>query len=148
MSPVPFGFPGTRPGARAAVLRAIARLGFRRWYERKLIEGHAWLAACFLSMIIVAAGVELLVGRASTAESLLDVSVIAVGTALGWLSWRRYAAIMRLAGLLGDQAVCPGCGRFGFRCEPLQSAGKTLLDVGCPRCERRWQVGGGIDEQA
>ena len=148
MPPVPVGVPVAGPGSRAAVLRAIARLGFRRWYERRLIEGHAWLAACFLSMIIVAAGVELLGGRASTAEFLLDASVIAVGAGLGWLSWRRYAAIMRLAGLFGDQAVCPGCGRFGFRCEPVQSAGKDLLDVGCPRCGRRWQVGEGVDDPA
>ena len=24
---------------------SIGRLGFARWYERRLIEGHAWLSA-------------------------------------------------------------------------------------------------------
>jgi len=25
--------------------RSIARLGFRKWHERRLIEAHAWLVA-------------------------------------------------------------------------------------------------------
>ncbi len=36
----------------------IGKLGFSRWYERELIEGHAWLITCFLCMLAIAACVE------------------------------------------------------------------------------------------
>lgn len=139
------GSPGS--SSRAALLRAIARLGFRRWYERKLIEGHAWLAACFLSMVIVAAGVELLGSRGSASELLLDAAIVAAGALLGWFSWRRYAALMRLAAVMGEQAVCPGCERFGFRCDPLQAPDGRALAVHCARCGWHWQVGDGVDAE-
>jgi len=32
--------------------------GFRHWYERQLIECHAWLVSCFLGMICAASGIE------------------------------------------------------------------------------------------
>ena len=31
----------------------IRQLGFRRWYERQLIESHAYFLTCFLCMIMV-----------------------------------------------------------------------------------------------
>ena len=34
---------------------SISRLGFARWYERQLIEGHAWFVSGFACMIAVAA---------------------------------------------------------------------------------------------
>jgi hypothetical protein len=139
--------PGDR-GAHAALLRSVVRLGFRRWHERKLIEGHAWLAACFLSMVIVAAGVELLASRETSAERVLDAAIVAGGGLLGWLAWLRYAAAMRLAGLLGEQAVCPGCGRFGFRCDPVQARDGRALSVHCSRCGSRWRFGEGTDAEA
>ncbi|GAA4412327.1 hypothetical protein [Quisquiliibacterium transsilvanicum] len=139
--------PARHPGSssRVALLRAIARLGFRRWYERRLIEAHAWLAACFLSMVIVAAGVELLRLRGSAAELILDASLVAAGALLAWFAWRRYATGMYLAAMLGEQAVCPGCERFGFRCDPLQPPDGRALAVHCARCGRHWQVGDGVD---
>lgn len=132
-------------GARAALLRAVVRLGFRRWYERQLIAGHAWLAACFLSMVIVAAGVELLGSRETRAELVLDAAIVAAGGLTGWFAWRRYAHALRLAGLLGEQAVCPGCGRFGFRCDPQQARDGRCLLVHCSRCGSQWRFGEGVD---
>ena len=34
--------------------RSIGKLGFRKWYERRLIEGHAWLISCFLCALGIA----------------------------------------------------------------------------------------------
>ena len=34
---------------------SICRLGFARWYERRLIEGHAWFITGFFCMIAIAA---------------------------------------------------------------------------------------------
>ena len=38
--------------------RTIARLGFRKWYERRLIEAHAWLVTALLCAIYVEAALE------------------------------------------------------------------------------------------
>ena len=37
---------------------SIRRLGFARWYERRLIEGHAWFVSGFMCMIAIAASME------------------------------------------------------------------------------------------
>ena len=42
------------------VTRYIERHGFRRWYERQLIESHAYLALGFVALILLLSGLELL----------------------------------------------------------------------------------------
>ena len=42
------------------VTRYIERHGFRRWYERQLIESHAYLALGFVALIVLLAGMEVL----------------------------------------------------------------------------------------
>jgi hypothetical protein len=37
---------------------SIGRLGFSRWYERRLIEAHAWFVSAFVCVILVAACME------------------------------------------------------------------------------------------
>ena len=36
----------------------IRKRGFKKWYERQLIESHAYLVTCFLCMILVTALME------------------------------------------------------------------------------------------
>ena len=43
----------------------IDKLGFRRWYERELIEGHAYLVTGFLSFIVIAVFLEEIDWRAA-----------------------------------------------------------------------------------
>ena len=45
---------------------AIRRRGFRRWYERQLIEGHAYLVTGLLSLIMMAISIEMIDFRHST----------------------------------------------------------------------------------
>src|SRR5712691_2204095 len=62
---------------------SIRRLGFARWYERRLIEGHAW----FISVVFC---------------------IIAIGV-YGML---RYQKILTEAELLGEHATCGACGAY------------------------------------
>jgi hypothetical protein len=49
----------TREGAfMTEPARSIGKLGFRKWYERRLIESHAWLITCFLCALGIAASLE------------------------------------------------------------------------------------------
>jgi hypothetical protein len=42
----------------------IKKVGFRRWYERQLIESHAYLITGLLSSILVLGSIESLSSRA------------------------------------------------------------------------------------
>lgn len=123
----------------AARFEGIRRIGFRRWYERQLIEGHAWLVVCFLAMIMVMAGFELLSMRDGLLEFLSDAALIGGATVLGWFAWRRYARILVVAEFIGEQANCPACAHYGFRCDVAQR-GSAPLAARCPKCGHRWQV--------
>ncbi len=124
----------------------ICKVGFRRWYERQLIECHAWLATCFLSMILVAAGIELLSLERGVLDFAFDATLIGSGIILGWIAWRRYAQIMVVASYIGEQANCPACGRYGFRCERgvagalrRETDSREML-ARCPKCKHAWTV--------
>ena len=117
----------------------ISRVGFRRWYERQLVESHAWLVTCVLSMVMVAAGFELLGLEAGWRDFVFDALLIGGGLLLGWLAWTRYAKLMMVAEFIGGQANCPSCAHYGFRCEPPPRGGQTIA-ARCPKCDHRWAI--------
>lgn len=121
-----------------ASLDRIRTDGFRRWYERQLIECHAWLVSWFLSLIVMVSGLEL-VGQAS-ATRLWGIVLLLCGFAMTYFSWRRYRLLLEIAERLGEQAVCPGCQAYAkFK---IQSSGPAPLpDGGDPALENH---GGGV----
>ena len=46
--------------------RSIEKMGFKRWYERQLLESHAWLVSCILCALAVCAVLELVGLRVSS----------------------------------------------------------------------------------
>ncbi|MCO5108523.1 MAG: hypothetical protein M9907_15795 [Burkholderiaceae bacterium] len=118
-----------------AVYERIGALGFRRWYERQLVESHLWFASCFVAMILVAAGLELLTLENGVADFAFDAALIAGGCALGWVSWRRYVRQMVLAEAIGEQASCAACRHYGFRCLAVE---RGRLRACCPKCGNQW----------
>lgn len=121
----------------AAVFERIRVLGFRRWYERQLIESYLWFATCFVAMILVAAGLELLTLEEGLAEFAFDAALVIGGTLLGWTSWRRYARTMVRAEAIGEQAVCGACRHYGFRFVALEGG---RLRARCPKCGNEWTL--------
>ena len=69
---------------------SIRRLGFARWYERRLIEAHAWFISGFLCMIAIAACFEELSFRGSIPRLLLYVAVVTAAAAIGMYGFLRY----------------------------------------------------------
>ena len=111
---------------------SIGRLGFARWYERRLIEGHAWFISAFICIVAIAACVEELSFRGSFGRLLLYVIVIAAAAAIGVYGLVRYQKILAEAELLGEHATCGNCGAYArFRLiSPSQ--------VRCRKCEHEW----------
>jgi hypothetical protein len=94
-----------------ASMRQLVRMGFRRWYERQLIESHAWLVSCFLCLIAAVSGVEM-AGSADRAVKLGGLALLLAGAVLCWYCYRRYHTMLLLAERLGEEATCPTCGRY------------------------------------
>ena len=111
---------------------SIRRLGFARWYERRLIEGHAWFISGFICMIAIAACFEELSFRGSFLRLILYVTVVSAAIAIGIYGLRRYQEIMVEAESLGEHATCRACGAYArFR---LISASQ----VRCRKCDNEW----------
>jgi hypothetical protein len=123
----------------SAPVEGIRRVGFRRWYERQLIESHAWLVACFLAIVLVAAGFELLTMERGPLDFAFDAALIGSGLLVCWIAWRRYARLMLVADFIGDQANCPSCAHYGFRFEGVERVPLTIL-ARCPKCGHGWPV--------
>jgi hypothetical protein len=113
---------------------SIQRLGFARWYERRLIEGHAWFISCFACMIAVPACIEEIGQHGSVARLLFYGLVIAASVAIGMYGLVRYQQILVEAETLGEQATCGACGAYArFRLV-------TQSNVRCRKCEHEWQL--------
>jgi len=113
---------------------SIRRLGFARWYERRLIEGHAWFISGFVCIVAIAACIEELSFRGSILRLLAYVVVVAAAAATGIYGLVRYQKILSEAERLGEHATCRACGAYArFRLiSPTQ--------VRCRKCDNEWRL--------
>src|SRR5258708_10563843 len=91
---------------------SIRRLGFVRWYERRLIEGHAWFISVVFCMIAIAACMEELAFRGSVARLLAYVTLVAASVATRIYGMLRYQKILTDAEQLGEHAPCRACAAY------------------------------------
>ncbi len=116
-----------------ASLDRIRTEGFRRWYERQLIECHAWLVSCFLGMIAVASGMEV-AGQAGMRP--VGMAVALGGLVVAAWSWERYRIMLKVAEQFGEQAACPACLVYS-RFSVTASGPAEMPDGGDPGLEKR-----------
>jgi hypothetical protein len=113
---------------------SIRRLGFARWYERRLIEAHAWFVTGVGCMIVLAACIEALDPRGSLAGLLAYVGIALAAIATGVYGFFRYQQVLTEAERVGGQATCPSCGEYGrFRLV-------TAIAARCRKCEHEWYL--------
>jgi len=124
--------------------RSIATLGFRRWYERQLIESHLCLVSCFLCMILLVVCLETALPDAGSHRSLSSALVALAAVAVGLWSWKNYRTVFARAERYGNVAHCERCGSYGRFEVERASAGKEedepLLKVRCRQCSHRWTM--------
>jgi hypothetical protein len=135
------------------IVEGVRRLGFRKWYERQLIEAHAWLVTGFLLLILALALFEVrndLVGARERFLMMAGALAAAIGCILSWL---RYHHVLEATELAAELATCPHCGTYG-RLKVVRSsaqsdaavAGNPLLEdlphlrVSCRQCAGEWQL--------
>ncbi len=113
---------------------SIRRLGFARWYERRLIEGHAWFISGFICITAIAACMEELSFRGSFVRLLAYVIVVLAAGAIGIYGLVRYQKILLEAEHLAEHATCGACGAYArFK---LISASQ----VRCRKCDNEWRL--------
>ena len=113
---------------------SIRRLGFARWYERRLIEAHVWFITVVFCIIAIAACMEELNFRGSVARLLAYVTFVLAAAAIGIYGMLRYRTILSEAERLGERATCGACGAYArFRLiSPTQ--------VRCRKCDHEWRL--------
>jgi hypothetical protein len=123
---------------------AIATLGFRRWYERQLLESHVCLVACFLCTILLAVCLESALPRSGFGNSFAALlTALASATCALW-SWNHYRVVFSRAGRYGNVAHCEHCGTYGrFDVERANAGDRVdepVLKVRCRHCSHRWSM--------
>jgi hypothetical protein len=126
---------------------SIRKFGFKRWYERTLIESHAYLVTCFLGMVTAFAGLQLAAEHGGIAQSLLGYVASAFGVVLAVIGLRRYTRLMALAWDLGERATCPQCQAYAsFQVTSAGAADaddtspRDWLGVRCRKCGNEWKM--------
>lgn len=134
------------------VSEAIRRHGFRRWYERQLIESHAYLVTAFLALILLLAGIESLdLLHGSPLYYALALVMAAAAGMLTFVAWRRFVTLLGRAEQFAAAAGCPRCqtwGRFDIVAaersspdDPIEAGRPHWLKVCCSKCNETWRVG-------
>lgn len=124
---------------------AIRQRGFKRWYERQLIEGHAYLVTGLLALIMMAISLEMIEFRQSVRGFATLLLVGTVGSALTLFAWRQFTFLLARAEYFAGRATCAAChtyGRFAVDHAVPNSAsiGGYTVHVQCRKCGHRWTI--------
>ncbi len=125
----------------------IRKLGFRRWYERQLIESHAWFVTCFLCLILALACAEDVGFKAGGWKPALMLAIIATSGAIGVAALKRYRRLLDRAETVAGQSTCGRCATYG-RLQVLGSGAgaedgsqrPTWMRVQCRQCGNQWVI--------
>ena len=115
--------------------RSIGNLGFRRWYERQLLESHAWLITAVLCALGIAVSVEALSFKRP--GFLVTLAFVFVAGLVCWHALQRYRAIMDVAERLGERSTCASCTTYG-RFSLVGDSPK--ITVRCRKCSNEWNL--------
>jgi hypothetical protein len=115
--------------------RSIEKLGFKRWYERQLMESHAWLVTCILCALAVAATLEVTGFRLTSFGGLVGLGFVYLAGLVCWHSLKRYRAIMAQAERLSEQSTCKACRAYAAFSIIAQ---QPRMSVRCLKCANEW----------
>jgi ribosomal protein L40E len=132
----------------------IRKIGFARWYERQLIEGHLYLISSFLCLVVVLACLEGFSLRMPAWEAALRLAAMVAGVGASIWTLRRYLAMLDFAVRAAEHSVCRKCSAYGLL--EVMNAGLlarregagdragapvSALAVRCRKCGHEWMIG-------
>ena len=120
--------------------QGIRTIGFRKWYEKRLLRSHAHLAAVLVGVVAMMMALEAATHYATPSERLLDWAVAAACAAGALWALRRYLFLLMKAEAAADQANCPACKAYG-KLDLLESnAEGDEVRVRCRACQHAWRM--------
>lgn len=122
-----------------SIVPDIRRRGFRKWYERELLRGHAHLVLLLLGTVAAMAAVEAF-HESRGADRLLMGLCLLLASGVGIVAIRRYAFHLTRAESVAHQAACPACHDWGGWQADADEDGPQRLQVRCRRCGERWTI--------
>lgn len=124
----------------------IRKLGFRRWYERQLIECHAYFVTCFLCMLLVACMMEGFSLRGEGLRSLVILATLFGSVLVGVAAYTRYMKVLDRAERIAEHSTCSSCSTYG-RLMILHAGGNHdsadesgWMRVQCRKCGHQWTI--------
>ena len=120
--------------------QGIRTVGFRKWYERRLLTGHAHLALVLMAVLGVMMALEAGTRYANASERLFDWAVAAVCAAGGLWALRRYLYLLTHAESVANQADCPQCKAYGRLDLVTSDAAGQSVTVRCRQCGHVWHI--------
>ena len=91
----------------------IRRHGFKKWYERELLRGHAHLVMLIFCCLGLMMALEGATRFRSTSDQLFDLMAVVVCSGAGLWALRRYLYLLLRAESIANQADCPRCKVYG-----------------------------------
>jgi hypothetical protein len=120
--------------------QAIRKLGFRKWYERELLQSHINLVLLLFATLGLLASAEVFTRKMGLADQLQVLGAAVASAAIGFFALRRYLRMLIHAEYVADQARCRGCDTYA-KWELLEDeADGARLKVRCRKCDHRWQI--------
>jgi hypothetical protein len=116
---------------------SIGKLGFKRWYERQLIESHVWLITSFLCALAIAASLEAMTFR-ELPKAAITLTFVFVAALVCWQGLQRYRIIMDQAERLGEASTCGNCQTYA-RFQVIEE--HPRFNVRCRKCSHEWTMG-------
>lgn len=132
------------------VAAGIRKFGFRRWYERQLVEAHGCLVAGFLGIIAVAVCLDQFHWREAGMKPLMLLGLMIVGTLLCFRMVTTYYRVLFRAEHYAQQSVCSQCQSYGLlhvvggpaRHEADTPDDEDWARVRCRKCGHDWVMSG------
>lgn len=123
----------------SSLAEGIRKVGFRKWYERQLLSGHAHMLLALLSVIGLVGAMEVTHG-ATTTQRLTDAAIILVCAAVALWSLRRYLYLLMHAEAVANQATCAHCGTYGRLQLVAEHRASGEAQVRCAKCQHVWTL--------
>ena len=120
----------------------IRKHGFKKWYERELLQSHAHMVLTFLSVIGLFAAFEAASQFKSFDDKAFNLGAGLLCAAIGLWGLRRYLRLLTNAEAVAHQADCPQCGTYGRLDLVAADATGNEVEVKCRKCEHHWHMSG------
>jgi hypothetical protein len=118
----------------------IRKHGFRKWYERELLQSHAHMVLTFLCVIGLFAAFEAAAKFRTLQDQLIDFTAAFLCAAIGLWALRRYLRLLTSAEAVANQADCPSCGTYGRLDLVEADATGDEVQVSCRKCSHGWRI--------